>query len=161
MEMARGITEFIQSNDLRAMKLDRIEELKRLVEDDPVELIRAALRSRRNKATLREIRDRLTDGIIPPDEWTRWWQKTRLKLKTASDVTIAPGNNPTLELSQESRGYAQNCLRDLKLLDSPEKQLKYFRDLLEGGRGARRGRAGHRGRRAVPDRRRRCRRPPT
>src|SRR5262245_36239096 len=85
MEMARGITEFIQDNDRRAMKLDRIEDLKRLVEDDPVELIRAALRSRRNKATLREVRDRLVDGIIPPDEWTRWWQKTRLKLKTASD----------------------------------------------------------------------------
>ncbi|HEY6146604.1 MAG TPA: hypothetical protein VIZ69_02865, partial [Thermoanaerobaculia bacterium] len=56
MEMARGITEFLQSNDLRAMKLDRIEELKRLAEDDPVELVRATLRSRRNKATLREIK---------------------------------------------------------------------------------------------------------
>jgi transcription elongation factor GreA len=131
MEMARGITEFILENDLRAMKLDRIDELKRLAEEDPVELIRAALRSRRNKATLREVRDRLVDGIIPPDDWTRWWQKTRLKLKTASDVAISPGNNPTLELSQESRGYAQNCLRDLKLLDTPEKQVKYFRDLLK------------------------------
>ena len=131
MEMARGITEFIPENDLRAMKLDRLDELKRLAEDDPAEVIRAALRSRRNKATLREIKDRLTDGVIPPEAWSRWWTKTRLKLKTASDVTIGPGNNPTLELSQDVRGYAQNCLRDLKLLDSTEKRLKYFRDLLE------------------------------
>ena len=65
MEMARGITEFMQPNDLRAMKLDRIDELKRLAEDDPIELVRAALRSRRNKATLREIKDRLTEGRHP------------------------------------------------------------------------------------------------
>jgi transcription elongation factor GreA len=131
MEMAKGITEFIAENDLRAMKLDRMDELKRLAEDDPAELIRAALRSRRNKATLREIKDKLTDGIIAPETWSRWWTKTRLGLKTASDVTIGPGNNPTLELSQSSRSYAQNCVRDLKMLDSSEKRIKYFRDLLE------------------------------
>jgi transcription elongation GreA/GreB family factor len=131
MEMARGITEFIPENDLRAMKLDRMDELKRLAEEDPAELIRAALRSRRNKATLREIKERLTEAVIPPEAWSRWWTKTRLGLKTASDVTIGPGNNPTLELSASSRSYPQNCVRDLKMLDSPEKRLKYFRDLLE------------------------------
>jgi transcription elongation GreA/GreB family factor/transcription elongation factor GreA-like protein len=131
MEMARDITEFVQNDDLRAMKLDRMAELVRLAEEDPVELVRAALRSKRNKATLREVKDRLVDGVIQPAEWSRWWQKARLRLKTASDVAISPGSNPTLELSLESRGYAQNCVRDLKLLDTPEKQVKYFRDLLK------------------------------
>jgi transcription elongation factor GreA len=132
MEMARGITEFLQPNDLRAMKLDRMDELKRLAEDDPIELVRATLRSRRNKATLREIKDRLTEGgIVPSDQWTRWWQKARIKLKTASDVTIGPGSNPTLELSQEQRGYAQNCVRDVRMFDSRERQIRYFRDLLK------------------------------
>ncbi len=134
MEMARNITEFIEPNDLRAMKFDRIEELVRMFEEDSTELIRAALRSRRNKATLRELRDRLTDGIIPSGEWSRWWQKARLRLKTASDVTVSPGSNPILELAPEMRGYAQNCLRDLRLLDSDVKRVKYFRDLIKEAR---------------------------
>ncbi len=131
MEMARNITEFVDSNDLRAMKLDRLAELTLMVEGDTTELIRAALRSRRNKATLRELRDRLTDGIIPAGDWSRWWQKARLKLKTASDVTVAPGSNPIIELAPEMRGYSQNCLRDLRLLDNDVKRVKYFRDLLK------------------------------
>jgi transcription elongation factor GreA len=131
MEMARTITEFIHDLDLRAFKYDRFEQLKAMVEGDPIELVRAALRSRRNKATLREIRDRLTDGIVPLGDWSKWWSKARTKLKSASDVKIAPGANPIVELAAGAQGYAQNCLRDVRLLDGDGKKMKYFRDLLK------------------------------
>jgi transcription elongation factor GreA len=135
MEMARTITEFIDENDVRALKYDRMERLKSMIEGDPVELLRAALRSRRNKASLREIRDRLTDGVIPVSEWSKWWGRARTKLKSASDVKIAPGANPILELAQGAHGYAQNCLRDVRLLDSDGKKVKYMRDLLKEAAG--------------------------
>lgn len=134
MEMAAKKTEFIADTDIRAMKLDRLDELKTLVEEDPVELIRCALRSRRNKCVLRDLRDRITsepDVIITTKVWSRWWQKTRTKVKSADDITITPGANPTLELGEKSGGYAEACLRDLRHIATGSRRVRYFRDLMK------------------------------
>ena len=45
MEMAAKKAEPIADNDLRAMKLDRADQLTEMVDEDPVELIRTGLRS--------------------------------------------------------------------------------------------------------------------
>ena len=131
MAMARTITEFIDEMDVRALKFDRLDSLKAMIEGDPVELLRAALRSRRNKASLREVRDRLTDGVVPLAEWSKWWARARTKLKSVSDVKIAPGANPIIELAQGAQGYAANCVRDVRLLEQDGKKIKYLRDLLK------------------------------
>lgn len=135
IEMAAKKTDVIADDDLRAMKLDRFDELKRLADEDPVELIRCALRSRRNKATLRDLRDRLAgDGekdVIPTKTWSRWWQKARGKVKGAGDITITPGSNPTLELGEEAGGYADACVRDVNHLPTEARRVRYFRDLMK------------------------------
>ena len=131
MEMAAKKTEPIADNDLRAMKLDRADQLTEMVEEDPVELIRAGLRSRKGKATLRDLRDRIAGDIIPTKSWSRWWQKARSKVKAAGDITITPGANPTLELGEETGGYAQACRRDLGHLPTDARRIRYFRDLMK------------------------------
>lgn len=130
MEMACKVCEFLDPGDIRAMKFDRRDELLRLAEEDPIEVIRAALRSRRGKATLKEIRDRITAGVVDQKSWSRWWQKSRTRIKTAPDITMTPGNNPTLEIGAGSRGYPQACLRDLAMLDGDSARVRYFRDLI-------------------------------
>lgn len=131
MEMAAKKTDLIADNDLRAMKLDRMDDVKRLVEEDPVELIRCGLRSRRGKASLRDLRDRIAGDVIPTKSWSRWWQKARGKVKAAGDITITPGANPTLELGEEAGGYADACLRDLGHLPTDARRVRYFRDLMK------------------------------
>ncbi len=130
LEMAAKVTEFLDDLDLRALRYDRQTLLVQWVEDDPAELVRAALRSRRGKATLREIRDRLTTGLIDAKAWSKWWTKAKSKLKAASDISMTPGSNPTFELGSQARGYPQACVRELALLDGDEKRVKYLRDLL-------------------------------
>jgi transcription elongation factor GreA len=135
MEMAAKKTEFIHQDDIRAMKLDRMDRLKAIAEEDPVELVRCALRSRRGKGTLRDIKDRLAGddarSVIPLKSWARWWSKTRSQVKAASDITITPGSNPTLELGEAGGSYADACLRDLRILTGGTRQIRYFRDLMK------------------------------
>ncbi len=131
MEMARRICDFIEANELRAMRLDRIEQLRAMVEDDPVELIRVALRSKRGKSPLKDIKERLTDGIIPGSDWSKWWTKAKVRLKSVPDITLAPGTNPVVELTAGTRNYPENCLRDLRMLDGDGKRVKYLRDLIK------------------------------
>lgn len=131
MDMARKVTEPVAPDDIRAMKLDRMDEVQRLLVEDRVELVRAALRSRRGKASLREIRDRLTGPIMDPKNWSRWWQKARREVKQAPDVTITPGSNPTLELARSSDSYSEACLRDLRSVKGDARRVRYLRDLLK------------------------------
>ena len=131
LEMAAKVTDFIASDDIRAMKLDRKEEIQRLVEEDPLALIRAGLRSRRGKATQRELKDRFVDDILDAKAWTKWWTKNKKHIKAASDITMTPGSNATLELTEDQGGYAEACLRDLRLLPNGMRRVRYFRDLLK------------------------------
>ena len=145
MDMARKVTELLQPDDLRAMQLDRMEELRELTQDDPVAIIRATLQSRRGKGRLRDLRERLTSGgaeaVIPAAEWSRWWQKARPKIKSASDVTITPGSNPELELKDVEHGYPDACVRDLRSIDKDSRKLRHFREILKEARNHDEGQA--------------------
>lgn len=131
LEMAAKVTEFISDVDIRAYKLDRMDELRDLIENNPAEVVRAALRSRRGKATQREIKDRLVEDVMDAKAWTRWWTKAKQVIKAAPDITMTPGSNPSLELAEDSGGYAEACLRDLRLLPTGARRIRYFRDLLK------------------------------
>ncbi len=134
LEMAAKVTQFIEADDLRALRFDRQPEIQRLLETDPVALIRAAVKSRGGKATLREVRDRLSPTLIPQDKWSSFWNKAKVLVKAAPDMVIAPGANPMIEFSATDRGYASTCLRDLALLDNDDKRLKYLKTLLAEAR---------------------------
>ncbi len=131
LEMAAKVTQFIEADDLRAMRFDRQDQLLALVENDPVALIRAALKSRGGKSSLRDIRDRIAPAVIPTARWSSFWNKAKVQVKAAPDLALSPGANPVVEFSATDRGYASTCLRDLALLVGDEdKCLKYLKALL-------------------------------
>lgn len=130
LEMAAKVTQFVEADDLRAMRFDRQDQLAALVESDPVALIRAALKSRGGKSSLRDIRDRLAPSLIPTARWSSFWNKAKVQVKAAPDLVVSPGANPVVEFSAEDRGYASTCLRDLALLDADDKRLRYLKALL-------------------------------
>ena len=54
--------------------------LEKMAKDDPVEVIRILLRDLGPK-TAGEIKDELADLVIPANEWVRWWQMARSRIK--------------------------------------------------------------------------------
>ncbi len=54
-----------------------LERLKSLAADDPVELLRIAVRSLGGEAQLKVIRTRLSGTVVPSGDWTKWWGKAR------------------------------------------------------------------------------------
>ncbi|MSR74450.1 MAG: hypothetical protein EXS14_03115 [Planctomycetes bacterium] len=139
LEMAAKVTQFIENDDLRALRFDRQPEILQLVDGNPVSLIRSAVKSRGGKATLREVRDRLSPAIIPQEKWASFWNKAKVLVKAAPDLVMAPGANPQIEFSATDRGYASTCLRDLALLDSDDKRLRYLKTLLAEARNQEEG----------------------
>ena len=74
------------------------EELKRLAEEDPVELIKLALRTSSKPLPLPRVKDLIAGTAIPATSWSKWWSRTRNALKKESLVGQTGGKNNERDL---------------------------------------------------------------
>ena len=77
--------------------------------ENPTALIRLLLRDL-GPQTASEIKDELSELVIPEKDWTKWWQGTRAKVK----------KDPMIETPDSLKGHF--CLRTAEL--SPEERLR-------------------------------------
>ncbi len=61
------------------------DKLEKEARENPAELIRLLLRDLGSK-TAAEIKEELCDLVIPAEDWNRWWQTTRTKLKKDTKI---------------------------------------------------------------------------
>jgi transcription elongation factor GreA-like protein/transcription elongation GreA/GreB family factor len=90
-----------------AMRFGNPDLLEKKAKEDPVEVIRILLRDLGPK-TAAEIKDELSDLVIPAKEWTKWWQNARAKIKKDTMIeTPDELKNPfrlrTSEVTHEER----------------------------------------------------------
>jgi transcription elongation factor GreA-like protein/transcription elongation GreA/GreB family factor len=76
----------IPDDHFLALRFGNPDLLEKKAKENSVEVIRMLLRDLGPK-TAAEIKDELCDLVIPIDEWTRWWQTARAKVK--KDTMIA------------------------------------------------------------------------
>lgn len=76
----------IPDDHFLALRFGSPDLLEKKAKEAPVEIIRMLLRDLGPK-TAAEIKDELCDLVIPIEEWTRWWQTARAKVK--KDTMIA------------------------------------------------------------------------
>lgn len=112
----------IPKDHFLARRFGNPDELEKLAREQPVEVIRMLLADLGPK-TASDIKDELCDLVIPEEEWSKWWQNTRAKLK--KDTRIQ--NPQTLkdpfilrlaELSHENR-----FLEEMEKVKSVEKLI--------------------------------------
>lgn len=70
----------IQKDHILARRFSDPDELEAYARKEPVEFMKKLLGELGPK-TASEIKDELCDLVIPQEEWTKWWQQTRAKLK--------------------------------------------------------------------------------
>ncbi len=129
LDMARSITNHLAPDSFKAMKYDRIEELQKMSKEDPVGLVKCLVTSRERKTTVRDLRERLTEGVIPTKDWSKWWAKTRTKAKRDANVKMTTGNNPTVEVTVAEQNFEDQTLINLSGLKTLPKKIKYVREL--------------------------------
>jgi transcription elongation factor GreA-like protein/transcription elongation GreA/GreB family factor len=68
-----------------ARRFGNPDALEKEARENPTEVIRQLLRDLGPK-TASEIKEELVDLVIPSEEWNRWWQTTRAKLKKDTKI---------------------------------------------------------------------------
>ncbi|MCB1110122.1 MAG: GreA/GreB family elongation factor [Chlamydiia bacterium] len=70
----------IPNDHFLALRFGNPDELEERAKKNPVEVIHCLLRDL-GPSTAAEIKDELCELVIPADEWARWWQTARAKIK--------------------------------------------------------------------------------
>jgi transcription elongation factor GreA len=83
LTLARRALTVLPPDDLRVVQSEEPDELKRLIREDPGEVVVRALLMLNGEATAQELRRNLTGhGIIATGSWTSWWKEARAALET-------------------------------------------------------------------------------
>ncbi|MCI5051683.1 MAG: GreA/GreB family elongation factor [Simkaniaceae bacterium] len=89
---------------------DALEDKARV---NPVEVIRTLLRDLGPK-TAGEIKDELADLVIPEEEWSKWWQTARSKLKKDTLIEIPSSIRQPFKLRESELSHEERLQDALK-----------------------------------------------
>lgn len=123
MDIAPDILQKLDSDDLLVMIFARKNELQKMIEERPVDLVKLTLKYFKGKASVSQIKNRLIAGVIPPEGWSRWWTNTKKLLKKDPFIKLTEGTPTTsfLEFRTSPKTHHQEILERLthtKDLDS-------------------------------------------
>ncbi len=86
-ELARNYDR-VDRDDFRVLRQLQPERLVELIEHDPVALVTGLLHSRGEHIDQDMLRDELVPRHLDAKAWTKWWTKTRAKLKRAKHINM-------------------------------------------------------------------------
>ncbi|MGQ3686119.1 MAG: transcription elongation factor GreA [Candidatus Loosdrechtia sp.] len=135
MDIAPDILQKLDKDDLLAMMYAQKEVLHGMISDDPVGLIKLALKFFRGKASVSQVKNRLVSGIIPPEAWSKWWTNTKKLVRKDPYIKLTDGTpaNSFLELRAspitQHKEVLENLIYTKDVSEKVETARKYLSEL--------------------------------
>lgn len=89
------------------------EKLEAEAKKDPVGVIRMVLRDLGPK-TGSELKDELFELVIPKEDWSKWWQNARAKIKKDTLIEVPPNVKLPFKLREEAVSHSDRFSKSLK-----------------------------------------------
>lgn len=126
MDIAMDILQKLDSDDLLVMIYAQKDVLNKMIESDPVGLIKLTLKYFKGRASVSHIKGRLTSGVIPAESWSKWWTNTKKLLKKDPYLKLTEGTPTTsfLELRASPMTHYQEILERLSHTKDVSKKIE-------------------------------------
>jgi transcription elongation factor GreA-like protein/transcription elongation GreA/GreB family factor len=112
------------SNDhFLARRFGNPDLLEKEAKEDPVEVIKLLLKDL-GPTTAAVMKDELYELVIAPDDWNKWWQMARSKLKKDTMVQLPQDNDDLYLLREEELSHEDNLFKTLDAKPSIEEFIK-------------------------------------
>ncbi len=120
IEAAHQYLNVLPEDDPRALDYRGREELEEALEERPVQIVAAYLKTRDAKISLKELRGLLKDKVFSDSQWTRWWNKVRSELLQHPNIEVEGRTSPDLSYREQSKKPEQELLEKISFADDPE-----------------------------------------
>jgi len=113
LDMAAKILETLPPDGFMAQKFADAESLKAQAESDPPGVIKLILTDLGGRASLKEIKSRLTEGIVATSEWSRWWASAKKAAMKDPYLTVSGGASAVVQLRDKPLSHQDEILEKL------------------------------------------------
>ena len=117
IEAVDSILQVIPDESFRGLLYRSSDELGRLVEEDPVELVQKVLDDFGSPLAQKDIKAHLTAGAIDSGDWTRWWGRTKKKLRESGFYRIGDRSPYHVEKLEEAVSFEDELIGRFKVGD--------------------------------------------
>lgn len=135
MDIAPDILQKLDKDNLLVMIHSQKDVLNKMIAEDPVGLIRLTIKYFKGKASVSNVKNRLTSGIIPVEAWSKWWTSTKKLLKKDPYIKLTEGTptNSFIEIRTSPMTHHKEILEKLIHIKDIDKKMeitkKYISEL--------------------------------
>lgn len=124
----------LDDDDLRTMRMIRIEELQELAQDQPAVVIRMAAKTYRGRINATQLKSELTGSVVPKKKWNSWWKRAKTAAATDPWLLVeGSATRPVFELRKVPVSLADEAARAMKHAVELSAVIEVCRDYV--GRG--------------------------
>lgn len=120
--------ELISDDHILARKSADPDALKELVQNDPGEVVRIALRSY-GPLTAAELQEKMIPDVLEESDWKRFWDQARRSLKADAMVEMPTKRSEPIQLRDGSVDYEAKWYSDLEAERDPARILVLIEEL--------------------------------
>jgi transcription elongation factor GreA-like protein len=114
LQFAMQRTQPLEGDDFRAKKVEEIEHLKDLAENDPVQLVVYMLESHGGSMSVDAMEKQVVGGIVPAAKFKKWWESTKRALRESKRVIVPSRRLDPLTLRSGDLTPAQAIVEDFE-----------------------------------------------
>jgi len=130
---AVDIFEVLEPGDLRALVLLDPERLKKLIKDEPLEVVSTILRRHHGRCTVPILRNAMAQLGVTGPKFTAWWRKTRKEAeKSEWFEVIGTATKAQIRLLDKAADPAESMRRQLQRSPSLHEAISRVREIISG-----------------------------
>ena len=112
LDLAFKSLTLLTENHFLVQRYEKLESLKKMSKDNPVELIRVTLEGNNNQLKPEELEKNLKGSVIPAKDWKQWWDNVRAKLYSEVEFSMPTRKGEFIRLRREKISYSQAVIDD-------------------------------------------------
>ena len=121
----------LDKDHILSIRNNNPDYLNDLIKKDPGEVVKLSLKSYGNM-TVSRLMDRLVPAIVSEDDWKRFWDSARKKLKTDASIEIPKKRSDIIEFIEGiSSDYDDDWFKKLENENNIEKLFEKFKDVID------------------------------
>ena len=121
----------LDKDHILSIRNNNPDYLNDLIKKDPGEVVKLSLKSYGNM-TVSRLMDRLVPAIVSEDDWKRFWDSARKKLKTDASIEIPKKRSDIIEFIEGiSSDYNDDWFKKLENENNIEKLFEKFKDVID------------------------------
>lgn len=122
LDMAKRLLTPLGEDHFLVLKQREPERIRKMVEENPIQLLELLLRSFNKPLPSKEIREYLS-GVIDPENWNRWWETAKRILEKHPKVKVSQGTPRYYEWYESSEEIERDIIENFREAD-PHGKLK-------------------------------------